>query len=181
MISPNWSRWVWASCTKFYDDNKGDFYLYIEGQSRQVDAKEVFLEFRMNGPRIREPSHNYFVFDVVINIAVQVGLDSYNAHKFQRAFGWAQSMFRPCIPVYKYGDGPQDDRTALLGILTLKNSREIDIVNSLQLGQPDPVMKLMQATVEARYRMDFSGSPDTYSVSLVDDVAFGDHTESTVN
>lgn len=181
MINPNWSRWVWASVTKFMDENKGPYFMFIEGQTRLTDGKEVFFEFRMDGPSIREPSNNYFVFDITINFCLQVAIDNYDAHKFMRCFGWVQSMFRPCIPVYKFGNGPQDDPNFLIGNFILKNSREIDIVKGLQLGQIDPVMRLMQGTVEARYRMDFSGSPDTYSVSLVDDVAFGDSAISQVN
>lgn len=157
MINPDWSRWVWASCSKFFDDNKGAYFLFIEGLTRTTDGKEVFLEYRMDGPNIREPSNNYFVFDITINLMVQVGISNYDAHAFQRAFGWAQSMFVPCIPIYKYGDGPNDDQSQL-GFFILKNSREIDFVHSLQLGQIDPIMKLMQGTVEGHYRMDFTGN-----------------------
>lgn len=155
--------------------------MFIEGLTRTVDGKEVFIEFRMDGPNIREPSRNYFVFDITINICIQVAENAYNAHDFMRAYGWVQSMFRGCIPVHKEGNGPQDDPNFLLGTLILKNSREIDLLKGLQLGQIDPVMKLMQGTVEARYRMEFSGSQDTYSVSLADDVVLGDSSEGTVN
>lgn len=181
MINPNWARWVWASCTKFMDDNKGPYFLFIEGTTRQTAQKDAFLEFRMDGPNIREPSHNYFVADVTINIMIQSTMDGYDAHKFQRAFGWAQSMFRGCIPVYKFGNGPQDDPNVLLGYLVLKNSLRVDSVKSLQLGQVDPILKMMQATVEAKYQMDFVGTPNTISVSLTDDVVLGDNSEATVN
>lgn len=130
--------------------------MFIEGLTRTVDGTEVFLEYRMDGPLIREPCKNQFVFDITINIMVQVGISNYDAHAFQKAFGQAQSMFRGCIPIYKYGTGPDDDQS-FLGNFILKNSREIDAVKSLQLGQIDPIMRLMQGTVECRYRMDFHG------------------------
>lgn len=157
MINPNWSRWIWASCTKLFDANKGDYFMFIEGLTRTTDGSEVFLEYRADGPLIREPCKNQFVFDITINLMVQVGINNYDAHAFQKAFGWAQSMFVDCIPVYKYGDGPDDD-SSFLGNFILKYSREIDFVHSLQLGQIDPIMRLMQGTVECRYRMDFKNT-----------------------
>ncbi len=155
MINPNWSRWIWASCNQSFDDNKGAYFLFVEGNTPTVDGKEVFLEFRMDGPNIREPSKHYFVFDITINICVQVAMNNYDAHTFQKAFGWAQSMFVSCIPVFRYGNGPDDDQS-FLGNFLLINSREIDFVKGLQLGKIDPVTRLMQGTVECRYRMDFT-------------------------
>jgi hypothetical protein len=180
MINPNWDRWVWASVTDFMDKQKGQFYLFIEGLSRVVDGKKAFIEFRMNGPNIYEYSNNLFYLDIVVNFCVQQATDSYDAHAFMRAFGWAKSMAQPCIPIFKYGQELQDDQSQL-GIMQLQCSSKVDFVKGLQLGQVDPVMKLMQGTIEASYRMQLRGSNSSYSVSLVDDIGFADDTTGTVN
>lgn len=165
MINPNWDRWVWASMTAFMDQQKGPFYLFIEGLTRVVDGKKAFIEFRMNGPNITEVSNNLFYLDVVINFCVQQSTDSYDAHAFMRAWGWAKSMIQPCIPIFKYGEELQDDQSQL-GTMLLQCSSKVDFVKGLQLGQVDPVMKLMQGTIEGNYRMQIRGTNSVYPVTL---------------
>lgn len=157
MIDPNLSRWIWASCSKFFDDRKGDLTIFFEGDDRDTAKLKDFIEFRMDGPRSRTISHNYTRHDVFINILVQSTMDSMDTHRFWRTVGLVQALFVPCIPVYKYGDGPDDDPSVMVGVLQIRN----DGFNGEQLkvsafGQVDPTVRVQQATIEANYRMNLS-------------------------
>lgn len=173
MINPNWDRWVWASVTDFMDKNKGQYYLFVEGLSRVVDGKKAFIEFRANGPNVYENSNNNFDLNIVVNLCVQQSTDTYDAHAFMKIYGWAKSMIQPCIPIYKYGTELQDDQS-LLGYMELQCSSKVNFVKGLQLGQVDPVMKLISGTIEGNYRMQILGSNSVYPIVLADNLGLTD-------
>ena len=114
LVSPNLARWMKASVTKFFEDANTTantaastvHVLFVDGDDRTTDGLERFMEFRTNGPVIREPCKNNFVADYWINILVQSSIDSKDAYAFERIHGHAQSLFERCIPVFRYGNGP---------------------------------------------------------------------------
>lgn len=156
-VNKNMSRWIWASVTKYFDDNKAGLVVFFEGDDRDTAKDQDFIEFRMDGPRTKELSHNYTQYDVFVNVLVQSTMNKEDTHKFWRALGQVQALFIKCIPVIKYGDGPDDDGTTQVGTLLLQDSGfNGEQVKTAVFGQVDPIVRVQQATVEANYRMHLS-------------------------
>lgn len=163
LVSPNLARWIKASVTKFFMDrndaantaNSTDYYMFVDGDDRTTDGMERFTEFRTSGPVIREPCKNNFVVKYWINILIQSNIDAKDAYAFERIFGHAQSLFERCIPVIRYGNGPDDDQTQV-GVLILQNSREIEELNGSNFGVVSERTRLQQGSAEGYYKMEFT-------------------------
>lgn len=155
-INPHWSRWIKASVSKWFDDHKGDVVMFFEGDDRATDETPEFVEVRMDGPRIKELSKNYFRLDVFINVLIQCHMNKSNVYSFEVLEGKVQAMFDPCIPVFKYGNGADDNSTVQIGTLVLKYSRPLDQLKSANFGQIDEAVRLQQATVEGHYRLELT-------------------------
>lgn len=157
MTDPNLARWIWASVSKSFDDRKGSMLMFFEGDDRNTAKDKDFTEFRMDGPRSRNPSHNYSIHDIFVNILITSTMDSRTTHRYWSLLGQVAALFIPCIKVMKYGEGPDDDPTVQIGILQLK----ADGVRGQQLttatfGQVDPTVRVQQATIEGQYTMEIS-------------------------
>ena len=74
MINQNWHRWIFASVAKYFDDNKGQFPLYIEGQDPLPEELNERAELRINGPFFNETSKNIFQLSIDINLLLNVSL-----------------------------------------------------------------------------------------------------------
>jgi hypothetical protein len=59
------------------------------------------------------------------------------------------------IAVYKYGNGPDDDESQLVGCFSLASGRN-DAIKVIHFGQIDPTTRLKQSMVDARYVMEIS-------------------------
>lgn len=157
-INPHWNRWIRASIAKWFEDHKGDMVMFHEGDDRTTDKIPEFVEVRMDGPRIKELSKNYFRLDVFVNALTQCAMNKDNVYAHEVLKGKVQAIFERCIPVMKYGNGADDDRTVQLGTLTLQYSRPLDQLKVADFGQIDEVVRLQQATVEGHYRMELTVS-----------------------
>lgn len=150
--NPNWPRWLFASTSKHFNDRRGDVSFYIEGQERNVPAPKDLFEFRMDGPYETELNKNYWRLYIEISILIQSTKDDSDYHRIHRHCGTVASAFTT-IPVYKYGDGVDDDQS-LLGCLTLiqdVGKRERIQIN--HFGQIDASTPLLQSSVEGHYEM----------------------------
>ena len=148
----HWARWSFASVSKHFDDTRQGYPLYIEGQHRDTDTLEDFFEFRMDGPTLRESSKGFWILRIDVNILASSTIDDEDYHKIHKLVGIAQAAFED-IPVYKYGDGPDDDQS-LLGCYQLKQSRrKRDFVEAHQFGRIDISVPLIQAMVEGHFEM----------------------------
>lgn len=144
-------RWLWASFTKAFDSLKGDLPLYIEGHDRTL-RPENSLEFRMDGPYIQQPSKDYYIVEVEVNVLVSTIKNEQDSHKMAKNIGVAVTMFQPQITIYQYGDGVDDNRTTVVGCMSLQTGgRDAIIVSNFGLVQG--TNNLMQSTVEGHYKM----------------------------
>ena len=152
-LSPHLARWVWASVSKSFEDRRGWLYLFFEGDDRAIPEADKlnFAEFRMDGPRLHEVSRNYWQVDVYVNILIQTTMTN-DTHAYFKTLGHVQSLYVPCIPVYRYGDGPDDDGS-LVGFLQLNIDKPLEQLKGSNFGQVDQTVRLQQGTVEANYRM----------------------------
>lgn len=122
--------------------------MYIEGDDANLTGLGDYIEFRANGPMLEESSKGWWRVDVIINILIVSKRNDRSLHTLPTNIGKVAAAFTTNIPIYKFGNTGDDDRTELLGCMTLFDS--IDIT---QLGQVSPDIKELQAMVQGHYRM----------------------------
>jgi hypothetical protein len=152
----NWPRWIEASVLKYVNDNSPpNSFVYYEGQERKTSNYHAWFEVRIDGPWAHEQSKDYWRLWIELNVlcSVDVGRDLYAIVRMAGAMG---EIMDNIIPVFKLGNGPDDDGAVQIGCLFLdvREDRGIDIH---KFGQIEPKTKLIQASVEARYRIDLEG------------------------
>ena len=148
--NPNWARWIFASVSKHFDDRKGDYELFIEGQYRNVNPPKDFFELRMDGPYITEQNKGYFQVYVEINVLVQSHMDDTNYHRIHETTGYVSSIYTG-IKLYKFGNGPLDTQEEFGCLRLLQNTQKRNRIEINQFGQIDPKVRLMQASIEGHF------------------------------
>lgn len=152
MPNKHWPRWILASMSKWFDSHKDGLEMYVEGDDPNTAALSDYIEFRANGPTMKEHSKSWWCFDIVVNILVVSKRNDRSTHTLPINVGKVAAAFETNIPIYKFGSGVDDNRETLLGCMTLVGSIEIT-----QLGQVAPDIKEQQAMVEGHYRMFIEG------------------------
>jgi len=147
---PNWDRWIFASVSDHFV-NRTSYPVYIEGQHRETNELESFIELRIDGPYYTEYSKGYWRVYVEINVMCQHIKNNTEWHAIRRLAGHVATIFEPCIRVYKYGNGPSDDQTLLDSLIRMDSKRER--IQTSHFGQIEPRTEVEQATVEAHYEM----------------------------
>lgn len=144
----NWDRWIFASCATYFDENKGNYELYIEGQDRRVERESDYAEMRYNGPRYLQSGPLDYTVTIELNMLVNAVKDQKDDQKIFRICGFFESLFIAGIPVYMYGDND----TQLLGCLQRKSAGDHEIIVT-HYGQVSPDVRVLQSTIEATYFM----------------------------
>ena len=156
--NPHWPRWIFASTADYFKQVADGIELPIliegidEREAEKMRAND-HVEFRINGPAVTELSRGYFRLDVDVNLLLtsMMGGQTKNAYDIVEQAGvFLQAAGGP-IPVFKYGEGPDDDES-LLGCLTLRSGKR-DAVRVIHFGQIGRDDRLRQSAVDARYRM----------------------------
>ena len=112
----------------------------------------------MDGPHIQEISKGYFRVYIEISILIQSQIEDglNNAgdfHRLYRDIGYAQLACSPCVHVYKYGDGTDDDNTQLDCLKLIYGGGFRNKLEANNFGQTGPSERLQQAAVEGHYEM----------------------------
>lgn len=168
MISEHLPRWLFASAavcitarTTALQLQDPPLITFYEGGDRDPALKEKeSVEFRLDGPRCRQLGSNDWEVWVAINVLFTTTMNDRNTYRKYEIAGKIAAALTDPIPVYKFGDGPDDDRTVLIGCLEVIH----DKFNRIQVnhfGQIEKTIRLEQSTVEAHYRMYLTG--DTIS------------------
>lgn len=154
MINPNWIRWVKSSVVKFFYDRLNDtVHFYLEGQDRRTMQHRTYVEFRIDGPDIKEVSKNFWHLDIEINLLIATIRTESDLYEHDRNVGLVSSVFQSGIPVFCYGDTDSDDPTVQLGCLLLKADSNEKVVIS-NFGQVKDDSRMLQSTVEGCYRLE---------------------------
>ncbi len=112
----------------------------------------------MDGTCLREVSKGCWLLRVEFNILIQSTMDETNYHRIHQNVGVAAESCRKTISVWKKGNSPQDDQS-FVGCLQLLQNRETrDFVEINHFGQIDKKTLLMQASVEAHYKLQLQTS-----------------------
>ena len=150
--NPNWSRWIFASISKHFDDCKGDLDLYIEGQYRDLKPAKDFIELRVDGPFITELTKGEYKLRFEVNVMVQSRMDDINYHRIYTDVGKVSSIFLP-MQVYKYGTGSEDTGESFGCLKLLQSTRTRERIQVNHFGQIEPEVPLVQASVEGHYEI----------------------------
>jgi len=149
MYNENWPRWVFASISQYFYDNRQGIEFLVEGQVHNKTEFKDTMELRIDGPYATEISKDYWKLYSEVNVLLtsKMDLDLYRIH---RNTGIVAAIFTP-LQIFKYGTGPGDDQS-LLGCMTLLQEYR----NTIQIshfGQIEPNVELLQATVEGHYNL----------------------------
>lgn len=148
----DWVRWTYASVHKHFDDRKGDYTLYLEGDERTMQDEAEFAELRIDGPFILQPAKELFYLDIEINVLIQTHIDPKDLYKIHKAVDIFIRAFENAICVYRFGDGDFDTGT-LLGTYKLNTDlRETVDVNHYGIVKDD--VRITQTTIEGHYRLE---------------------------
>jgi hypothetical protein len=148
----DWPRWIQASCIKYFDSQRCNIPMYIEGQDRNTSILQDYIEFRLDGPTIQEQSKDTWELIIEINILVVSYIDANDMYKQLRLVGTIAHAFRASIPVYEFGNNVEPDPPELLGCLTLIEQGGSKIIIS-NFGLINPDLRMLHSTVEAHYRL----------------------------
>lgn len=144
-MNPNIARWCKSSIVKHFTTQISSPYLYVEGQDRSVlNGKSQYVELRIDGPVVKQPSKNHFTLNVEINCLISLLGQGDNLYTIDDLIGKVAAAFTDNIPVYKY-QTPGD----YLGCFILDR----DGIFSANFGTVDPDAKVTQASVEGHYKM----------------------------
>jgi hypothetical protein len=146
-----WNRWIVASFAKHFDDAKGPYELYLEGDERTTQKELKFAELRMDGPFYRTLSKKQYYIDVEINILCQAHMLPANLYAIHDITGHFTRAFTNCVAIYRLGDGPEDDGSKLGVMRLLKHFRERVEVGHFGILEPD--LRMTQSTIEGHYRL----------------------------
>ena len=158
MINANWDRWITAGINvHFKNAPEMTAKVILEGQPLDV-PKEDRVEIRVDGPFYRKKFKNDpYEVDVEINVLITTVLElanSGNIYRQKTLVGIVTALFTT-IPIYKCGNGPDDD-ASLLGCLKLKTDGN-DPLEARNFGQIHQDLNIQQGIVEGHYQMELKG------------------------
>lgn len=150
MVNPNWSKWIRASVNLHFGEPNTSVKTYLEGQEWDVLAEEKsYGEVRIDGPRSKEVSHNYFKLEVEIGIMASAMITN-NMYEIDRLTGIYQARMIDII-VKRYGNDE-----SYVGCLTLRDDVDPSI-DTVIYGQSAEDKRIILASIEGHYRMELTG------------------------
>jgi len=146
-------RWVNISLIKYFASvaDTNSITLYVEGvdERSEMTMNANHAELRIQGPFIRNLSHNLWkvTCDVNIMLTVRMQMASQNAYLIKDWGGIFVEAMESAISVYKYGDGD-----ALIDCLRVKLGRS-DHIDFFDFGIVNNDTRIRQAEVDATFEM----------------------------
>lgn len=148
----NYDRWVFATMSGDFNATfTADTQVFVEGSDRERPVDVEYVEFRMDGPRKRQPSRIDIRYEFEINILVRTYMDSKNFHRMRDLCGRVREWLDKNHCIYRHGTGPDDNPSLLLGELHLVNRRSFEAIRTNNFGQIDPKYRIEESTVEASF------------------------------
>lgn len=158
--NPNWARWMFASVATYLKQVAKDNNLpvIVEGLDERTTAYMAATdrgEIRITGPFTRELSRHYFELKLDVNVLLSSRFDgpAKNRYEFTKFAGLFHEAMDGAIAIFKFGNLPGDDETALVGCLSPLTGRN-DAVRVFHFGQINSTDGLRQSMVDARYVME---------------------------
>lgn len=154
----HWNRWIQASIAYYLKQlaTTNSLAVIVEG----LDARDATfmesedrVEIKVTGPASKEHSKGEWRFDVNVNLlfSSRLGDASKNRNTIHSNCGLFHQTLEGCIPVYKYGNGPDDDGSLIGHFRPV--AEDDDSVSSNFFGQVSGTDQLVQAGVNAHLVM----------------------------
>lgn len=151
-------RWIFASIAYYFksiaDANSIPYFVEGVDEREPQDMRQSHAEMRVTGPDIKEISNGYYQVNVIVNILLTslMEMSGVNAYQIINWSGiFAKNMQEP-VPIYKYGDGPEDDQS-LIGCLRVRDGK-FDSVKIWHFGQVSRTDRVRQSEVDVLYEME---------------------------
>lgn len=146
-FDPNWTRWIFASCRKYFNDRVGNFKLfYIPTDDKNGLA--TYGELRINGPEAKRLSSNEWRLEILINVLISADMNNQDTDLIFKSCGIIQNIMPLDLPILKLGSSNSDDQSQLGCMKALDET-----IRTSHFGQFDPKVTLLQSTVEANYQI----------------------------
>lgn len=157
ILNRHWPRWIKSSINVHFNAvaAAGNLPIYIEGATRSTHDEVAFAELRLTGPRVTEQNKGYWCLEIDIDILIDQKMVKDDIYAYDRNIGTMLAGFTTDIAVFKLGNGADDDPSEQLGCLSLLPSATESIIVT-NFGAPNKDIKMLQATIEASYRMNLS-------------------------
>lgn len=139
-------RWIAASIADHFETNVA-CKAYIETDCKDVDNYSKYLEIRIDGPYMSNPSGGYYIIECPVNVLVSVKKDGQDVYALHRVLGSVFNHFTT-IPIYKYGEGTGDDDSQI-GCMKLVSEDKLILS---YLGKIEN--ELYQGFVQGTYKME---------------------------
>ena len=151
----NWPRWIFASIADHFKSAAiaNNVPLLIEGIEDRTSDKirqNDHAELRINGPVTKNPSKDYYILNLNVNIIVQSYMTEENAYTIIQNAGVFYEAMGP-IEMFKFGNGPDDDGS-FLGCLVLREEL-VEPRFVAHFGQLKEDVRLRESMVGGKYQI----------------------------
>jgi len=156
-MNKNWARWIFASIAKHFDDQAviAALPLYIESAPAKQGHPEDWLELRIDGPNFSGRSKDEWGVTVEVNIVISSAKNGKNNYRFLTNEGLVCKWFVAEIPIFKLGNGVDDDQSFITCLQLITDDKAKLVVS--HFGQIDATTQLLQSTVEGHYHANLNG------------------------
>ena len=166
MFNPDWGRWIFTSAVTHFNSRRVELPLFVEGSDKTGRRRDTdYAEFRLNGPFYKELSKDYWYITIDINVLVITLTDPKDAFKCERNIGKVCRMFDDKFSVFKLGDEPQDTKQ-FLECAIMEMEGLTGGIQTFHYGKVDPTVAVVEASVEATYKLYLSVTKDDTAIFL---------------
>jgi len=146
-MSPNIIQWIFASIATYFDTNKGDYNLVVEGDQFDLENVDLWVDLQVGEYKSTQMSKTRWRCECDLTITINEAPVNEDTYRVKRAAGYFMSLFNS-IPIYRYGPTaePEND-DEYIACLMCQNPI---VVNYYGAGS-----NIAQATVSSHFQMSY--------------------------
>ena len=145
-------KWVFLSAAKHFTGSISGIDVFVEGTERDTRDKDDWIEIRIDGPDVSEVSKDCYLIESEINLLVATHMDLTSPARHHINIGKATSAFQN-FEIFKYGEDAEDDESSVGSFILEPHDRTRGKIKVSNMGQIDPDLTLLQATVEGHFKL----------------------------
>lgn len=158
MMDPNLPRWMRASLNKYFATVVAtipNVQFFVEGADEETVQKfqNDSILFRMVGPNCHEGSStDWYGVELQILCTDIIQTTKDGAYDLDVWVGIIAASMQRVMPIYKFGNGPSDDRTFLIGCLEADDSVR-QPVRIVPYGIVDKDARVKQTSINGKFKL----------------------------
>lgn len=159
-MNTNWQRWIISSIHKHFSEACAaatpviKYYIEAVPSANEKDALKYWCEGRVDGAIWKLHTKNEQSCVIEVNMIIGTKNNLKDIYQAERLKGLLTVAFTTAIPVFKLGDGIDDDPTSVVACLNLvTEGREALVVSDF--GQAGTGSQIKLATVEGHFYGNF--------------------------